>query len=120
MAGSDPPQRTAPDRKILHRRNDAQALARQIASEIDRGTYVDRAEAEATTVGDLIDRYSAEVTSLTSPHPGNEGACASSNGTLDASVPRAFSVGTSLLIRSRSPLLHAIVVTGNRDRHVSG
>jgi len=31
---------------------------------MDRGTFVDRSEAESTTLGELIDRYLVEVTPL--------------------------------------------------------
>ncbi len=33
-----------------------------IESEIDRGVFVDRTDSERATVGELIDRYLAEVT----------------------------------------------------------
>ncbi|MHB8391981.1 MAG: site-specific integrase, partial [Acidobacteriaceae bacterium] len=39
----------------------AQAWAATVESEIARGVYVSRAEAEATTLGDLIDRYEREI-----------------------------------------------------------
>jgi len=44
----------------------AEALkwARLIESEIDRGVFIDRTEAEKTTIGELIDRYIQEVTPL--------------------------------------------------------
>jgi len=40
----------------------AEAWARQIESEIDRGVFVDRSEAESTPLAELIDRYAREVT----------------------------------------------------------
>jgi len=40
----------------------AEAWARQIESEIDRGVFVDRSEAESTPLTELIDRYAREVT----------------------------------------------------------
>ena len=43
---------------------DAQKWARLIESEIDRGIFIDRSEAERTTVGQLIERYIQEVTPL--------------------------------------------------------
>ena len=41
---------------------DAKRWARTLESEIDRGSFVDRSEAEHSTVADLIDRYLREVT----------------------------------------------------------
>jgi len=43
---------------------DAESWARQLESEIDRGVFQDRSEAERTTFGDLLDRYAKEVTPL--------------------------------------------------------
>lgn len=40
----------------------AEQWARYLESEIDRGIYQDRSEAERTTIGQLIDRYLKEVT----------------------------------------------------------
>jgi hypothetical protein len=40
---------------------DAEAWARRIESEMDRGTFVDRTEAERNTFGDLLQRYAEEV-----------------------------------------------------------
>lgn len=42
-------------------RSDAQRWARQIENEIDRAVFVDRSPSERTTLGELIDRYIAEV-----------------------------------------------------------
>ncbi len=39
----------------------AQRWAREIESEMDRGVFVSRAEAESTTLGDALDRYLTEV-----------------------------------------------------------
>ena len=41
---------------------DAETWARQLESEIDRGLFQDRSEAERTTFGDLLDRYVKEIT----------------------------------------------------------
>lgn len=49
-------------RRTFNTRLDAEKWARQIENEIDRGVFVSRAEAEATTIGVLIDRYLVEVT----------------------------------------------------------
>jgi hypothetical protein len=48
--------------KIFTTRPGAERWARLIESEIDRGVFVDRSEAERTTVGELIERYLVEVT----------------------------------------------------------
>lgn len=40
----------------------AEQWARSIENEIDKGQFVDRSEAESTTIGELIDRYLSEVT----------------------------------------------------------
>jgi len=42
----------------------AEAWARSIENEMDKGTFVDRTETEKNTLGDLIDRYLKEVTPL--------------------------------------------------------
>jgi integrase len=46
--------------KTFETKVDAEAWARQIESEIDRGVFVSRAEAESTTLNEAIDRYIAE------------------------------------------------------------
>ena len=46
---------------------EAEAWARQIEGEMDRGVFVSRAEAEATTLREALDRYEKEVT------PGKKG-----------------------------------------------
>jgi len=45
-------------------RAEAEAWARRIESEMDRGSFVDRIEAEINTFGDLLKRYAEEI----SPH----------------------------------------------------
>lgn len=42
-------------------RSDAERWARQIENEIDRAVFIDRSPSERTTLGELIDRYIAEV-----------------------------------------------------------
>ena len=42
----------------------AEAWARQIEGEMDRGVFVSRAEAENTTLADALDRYATEVSSV--------------------------------------------------------
>ncbi|WP_238474390.1 site-specific integrase [Pseudomonas cavernae] len=48
-------------RKTFETKADAQAWARMIESEIDRGIFVSRVEAERTAFYELIDRYISEV-----------------------------------------------------------
>ncbi len=48
--------------KVFGAKFEAERWSRLIESEIDRGLFVDRAESERTTVGELIDRYLREVT----------------------------------------------------------
>ena len=50
--------------KTFKTKADAQKWARLIESEIDRGVFIDRTEADKTTIGELIDRYIQEVTPL--------------------------------------------------------
>lgn len=47
--------------KTFNTRKEAEAWERKIESEIDRGVYVSKAEAEATTFGEACDRYEREV-----------------------------------------------------------
>lgn len=47
--------------KTLETRAEAEAWARQVESEIDRGVFVSRAEAEATSLHDLLARYQCEI-----------------------------------------------------------
>ena len=51
-----------PKYKAFDNRPDADAWARQVEAEIDRGAYVSRVEAERTPVSELIDRYEREIT----------------------------------------------------------
>ena len=48
--------------KSFHSKADAVAWAREIESEMDRGTFVSRSEAERMTVAELLDRYRLEIT----------------------------------------------------------
>lgn len=43
-------------------KSDAEAWARTLESEMDRGVFVDRSEAERTTLADILRRYREEVT----------------------------------------------------------
>ncbi len=48
--------------KMFKTKRDAEAWARAYETEMDRGDYVDRTEAERTTLGELLERYMREVT----------------------------------------------------------
>lgn len=50
--------------KSFSSRQDAEKWARQAESEMDRGTFVDRREAEQNTFADILLRYKKEVTPL--------------------------------------------------------
>ena len=48
--------------KSFKTKTEAERWARLLESEIDRGVFVDRTDAQRTTIAELIDRYLAEVT----------------------------------------------------------
>ena len=48
-------------RRSFARREDAEAWARKVESEQERGVWRDRAQIDAMTIGELLDRYEAEV-----------------------------------------------------------
>jgi len=50
-----------PEVKTFGTKQDAERWARSIESEMDRGSYVNRSEAESTTLGDVLERYIADV-----------------------------------------------------------
>ena len=50
--------------KMLRTRRDADAWSRLYESEMDGGTYVDRTEAERTTLAEILERYMREITPL--------------------------------------------------------
>lgn len=51
-----------PVSKSFQKKSEADAWARQIESEMDRSIFVDRTQAEQTTLGELLDRYLAQIT----------------------------------------------------------
>jgi len=51
-----------PQSKTLPSKTEAEAWARLVESEMDRGVFVSRAEAETTTLYQALDRYAKEVT----------------------------------------------------------
>lgn len=52
----------APQTKTFRNRADAEKWGRMIESEMDRGVFVDRGEAESTTLSEALQRYVKEVT----------------------------------------------------------
>ena len=50
--------------KTFHSKADAEAWSRVIESEMDRGCFLDRTEAEKTPLGDILDRYKREISPL--------------------------------------------------------
>ncbi|MFA7497037.1 MAG: hypothetical protein WCY67_12130, partial [Acidithiobacillus sp.] len=48
--------------KVFRIKREAEAWARSIESEMDRGTFAPRGEAEKTTLGECFKRYLTEVT----------------------------------------------------------
>ncbi len=48
--------------KSFKTKTDAERWARHLENEVDRGIFVDRSEAQRTTMAELIDRYLNEVT----------------------------------------------------------
>jgi integrase len=48
--------------KTFDIKSDAESWARLIESEMDRGVFIDRSEAESTSLADALTRYSTEVT----------------------------------------------------------
>jgi Arc/MetJ-type ribon-helix-helix transcriptional regulator len=87
--------------KTWNTRKDAEAWARQVESEIDRGIYVSRAEIERTTVGDLLDRYRVEELPKQRGH-GAAGALKSLDRALGAYAIAALTSRLSDLKLSRS------------------
>jgi integrase len=47
--------------RMFASRKDAEAWARMIESDMDRGTFLDRTEAERTTLGELLKKYQKEI-----------------------------------------------------------
>jgi integrase len=50
--------------KVFSSKRDADSWSRLIESDMDRGAYLDRTEADKTTLGDLLERYVSEITPL--------------------------------------------------------
>ncbi len=54
----------APQSKTFNTKPEAEKWARSVEAEIDRGTFIDRREADGTTLEDALERYGREVTPL--------------------------------------------------------
>lgn len=50
--------------KMFDSKRDAESWARHHEAEMDRGVFLDRTEADRTTLGELLERYLVEVTPL--------------------------------------------------------
>lgn len=68
MAGGGEAQRIRHQRRTFNTRKEAERWAREAEADMDRGTFVDRREAEETLLAKAIERYREEVT------PKNKGA----------------------------------------------
>ena len=53
-----------PQSKTFETRAPAEQWAREVEHEMDQGIFVSRAEADSTTLGELLERYLMEVTPL--------------------------------------------------------
>ena len=62
MASTGFTQGFNPINKSFHSRNDADRWARQTEARLDQGAFVDTAEAQRTTMAEVIERYRVEVT----------------------------------------------------------
>ena len=54
--------------KTFRTKTDAESWARSIENEMDRGVFVNRAEAESTTMGEALTRYGREVSATKKGH----------------------------------------------------
>ena len=57
--------------KTFTTRAKAESWSKQIESEMDRGVFVSRAEAEGTTLAEALERYALEVSSRKKLPPGS-------------------------------------------------
>ena len=91
MAGSRPTPRLPIQTKTFTTKTRVEAWVRQVESEMDRGTFVSHAEAEATTLAEALERYVLEITRpRNSPQPsGNLAASRSLGGLAPRPPPRS-------------------------------
>ncbi|NUA26303.1 site-specific integrase [Cupriavidus basilensis] len=87
-------------------KSDAETWARQMESEMDRGSFVDRREAERNTLGDLLLRYSREV----SPH--KKGG--------EQEILRIRKLSTDNIAQFKIAALTGKVLAEYRDRRLAG
>jgi len=85
---------------------DADSWARRIESEMDRGMFVDRTEAERNTLGDLLQRYADEVSPL-------------KKGCSDELL-RIQKIRRDLLAQYKVAALSGKVIADYRDRRLRG
>lgn len=75
--------------KTFNTRAEAEAWARLIESEIDRGVFVSRAEAESTTLAEALDRYDREIAASKKGYVQEASLLRTWKGTVIASRPMA-------------------------------
>jgi integrase len=85
---------------------EAEAWARRTETEMDRGCFVDRTEAERSTLGHLLERYAKEI----SPH--KKGG--------DGEILRIRKLRTDPLAQYKIVALSSKVVAEYRDRRLAG
>lgn len=96
-------------------KRDAQAWARQIENELDRGLFLSRTEAEKQTLGDILDRYRREV-SPTHKGVANETICITALKRDAVCGYRASALSGKLLAEWRDRRLKAVsAATVNRE-----
>ncbi|MGF6877272.1 site-specific integrase [Paraburkholderia sp. MM5477-R1] len=84
----------------------AEAWARRIEAEMDRGAFVDRTEAERNTLGDLLQQYAEKVS------PGKKGG--------DGEILRIRKLRTDPIATYKITALTSQVVAQFRDRRLKG
>ncbi|MBN6739711.1 MAG: site-specific integrase [Acidithiobacillus ferrivorans] len=82
--------------KTFEKKGQAQAWARQVESEMERGVFSPRGEAERTTVGECLGRYLREVTPLKKEGRGQSGE----RGFISQWLKRPLSKRTMASVRS--------------------
>ena len=96
-------------------KRDAQAWARQIENELDRGLFLSRTEAEKQTLGDILERYRREV-SPTHKGCANESICIKALKRDAVCMYRASALSGKLLAEWRDRRLQAVsAATVNRE-----
>ena len=96
------PQQT----KTFISRRDAEVWARRTESEMDRGCFVDRAEAERNTLGDLLQQYAKKVS------PNKKGG--------DGEILRIEKLREDRISQYKITALSSKVIAEYRDRRLAG